>query len=28
MKRWYDLLQLKRPVADRYGDLVLQVVED
>jgi carbon starvation protein len=28
VKRWYDLLQLKRPVADRYGDLVLQVVEE
>jgi carbon starvation protein len=28
VKRWYELLQLKKPVADRYGDLVLEAVEE
>jgi hypothetical protein len=27
-KRWYDLLQIQKPVKDRYGDLVLEVVEE
>ncbi len=27
-KRWYDLLQIQNPVKDRYGDLVLEVVEE
>ncbi|MCL5236414.1 MAG: carbon starvation protein A [Nitrospirae bacterium] len=27
-KRWYELLQIKQPVADNYGDLVLEVVEE
>ena len=27
-RRWYDLLQVKKPVEDRYGDLVLEVVEE
>jgi carbon starvation protein len=28
VKRWYDLLQIRLPVKDRYGDLVLEVVEE
>jgi Carbon starvation protein, predicted membrane protein len=28
VKRWYDLLQMKNPVTDRYGDLVLEVVKE
>jgi len=27
-KRWYDLLQITQPVVDKYGDLVLQEVEE
>ncbi|HTG01222.1 MAG TPA: carbon starvation protein A [Nitrospirota bacterium] len=27
-KRWYDLLQIQQTVTDRYGDPVLQVVEE
>jgi carbon starvation protein len=27
-KRCYDLLQMKNPVIDKYGDLVLEVVEE
>jgi carbon starvation protein len=28
IKRCYDLLQIRIPVKDRYGDLVLEVVEE
>ena len=28
IKRWYDLLQIRQPVIDRYGDLVLEEVEE
>jgi carbon starvation protein len=28
VKRWYDLMQMKNPVTDRYGDLVLEAVEE
>jgi carbon starvation protein len=28
VKRWYDLLQLTKPVTDRYGDVVLEAVEE
>lgn len=28
IKRWYDLLQIRQPVIDKYGDLVLQEVEE
>lgn len=28
LKRWYELLQIKQLVKDRYGDSVLQVVEE
>jgi carbon starvation protein len=28
VKRWYDLLQLTKPVTDRYGDIVLEAVEE
>jgi carbon starvation protein len=28
LKRWYDLLQIKTTVADTYGDMVLEVVEE
>jgi carbon starvation protein len=27
-KRWYELLQIQKPVKDRYGELVLEVVEE
>ena len=27
-QRWYKLLQIRQPVTDRYGDLVLDVVEE
>jgi carbon starvation protein len=27
-KRWYELLQVRVPVTDQYGDLVLEVVKD
>jgi len=27
-KRWYELLQIQKPVKDAYGDLVLEVVEE
>ena len=27
-KRWYELLQIQKPVTDTYGDLVLEVVEE
>ena len=27
-KRWFDLLQIRMPVKDPYGDLVLEVVEE
>jgi hypothetical protein len=27
-KRWYALLQIQETVADRHGDLVLDVVEE
>lgn len=27
-KRWYTLLNIKQPVQDKYGDMVLQVVEE
>ncbi|MGD1076182.1 MAG: carbon starvation protein A [Thermodesulfovibrionales bacterium] len=27
-KRWYELLQIKKAVADKYGDLVLDLVEE
>jgi carbon starvation protein len=27
-KRCYDLLQMKNPVIDKYGDLVLETVEE
>jgi carbon starvation protein len=27
-RRWFDLLQVKVPVTDQYGDLVLEVVKD
>ena len=26
--RWRELLQIRKPVKDRYGDLVLEVVEE
>jgi carbon starvation protein len=28
VKRWYDLMQLSNPVTDRFGDLVLEEVEE
>ncbi len=28
VSRWYDLLQIRQPVVDRHGDLVLQEVEE
>jgi carbon starvation protein len=28
IKSWYDLLQIRKPVVDRYGDLVLREVEE
>jgi carbon starvation protein len=28
VKRWYDLLQLTKPITDRYGDIVLEAVEE
>jgi Carbon starvation protein, predicted membrane protein len=28
VKRWYDLMQLSKPVTDRFGDLVLEEVEE
>jgi len=27
-RKWYELLRVREPVPDRYGDLVLQVVEE
>jgi carbon starvation protein len=28
LQRWYELLQIKQMVKDKYGDPVLQVVEE
>ena len=28
IKRWYDLIQIQSPVKDKYGDLVLEIVEE
>ena len=28
IKRWYDLMQMRNPVKDRYGDFVLEVVKE
>ena len=27
-RRWYDLLQIEQTVSDKYGDLVLDIVEE
>jgi len=26
--KWYELLHVKAPVADKYGDMVLELVEE
>jgi len=28
LRRWYDLMQIVNPVTDRFGDLVLEEVEE